>query len=97
MDSMMFIKSIIVDNESRIVVSVQDQFLKYLEDDITKKMLRETAVKALGEDFVQLEISKKTFRLTVVKGSEERSKTIVEEEIVKSIEMALSFMNQFGN
>lgn len=97
MDSMMFIKSIIVDNESRIVVSVQDQFSKYLEDDTTKKMLRDTAVKALGEDFVQLEISKKTFRLTVVKGSEERCKTLVEEEIVKSIEMALSFMNQFGN
>ena len=96
MDSTMFIKSIIIDDKGRIVVSVQDQFASYLKDDMTKKMLRESAVKALGEDFIQLEVSTSTFRVTVKEGTSEKCMTLVETEIVKSIETALNFMNQFN-
>lgn len=95
MDSSMFVKSIVIDGEGRIVVSVQDQFASYLSDDAAKKMLRETATKALGENFIKLEVSPKTFRVTVKEGTSEECKTLVENEIVKSIEMALNFMDQF--
>lgn len=96
MDSSMFVKSIIIDGEGRIVVSVQDQFTSYLKDDMIKKMLKDSAVKSLGDDFIQLEVSSTTFRVSVKEGSSENSKTVIEEEIVKSIEAALSFMNQFN-
>ncbi len=59
-------------------------------------MLRETATKSLGESFVQLEVSKATFRVTVADGTVESSKEIIQTEIANSIEMALNFLNQFG-
>lgn len=96
MNQSMFIQSITTDDQSRIVVAVQEAFQQYLQDDMSKKLLKETAVKALGENFVQLEVSKTTFRLTVKPGSEAASRAIVEEEIAKSIEMAVAFLNQFG-
>ena len=96
MDQKMFIKSITSDDQGRIIVGVQEQFQSYLKEDMTKKMLRETAVKALGEDFVQLEVSTSTFRITVKEGTTDASMVIIQEEITKSIEMALNFMNQFN-
>jgi len=96
MDNKMFIKSITSDDQGRIIVSVQEQFQNYLKEEMAKKMLRETAVKALGEDFIQLEVSTSTFRVTVKEGTTEASIVIIEEEIAKSIEMALNFMNQFN-
>ena len=96
MDNKMFIKSITTDDQNRIIVSVQEQFQSYLKEDMAKKMLRETAVKALGEDFIQLEVSTGTFRVTVKEGTTEASKGIIETEIANSIEMALNFMNQFN-
>lgn len=96
MDQKMFIQSITSDDQGRIIVSVQEQFQSYLKEEIAKKMLRETAIKALGEDFIQLEVSTSTFRVTVKEGTTETSMVIVEEEIAKSIEMALNFMNQFN-
>lgn len=96
MDQKMFIKSIVTDDQGRIIVNVQDEFQNYLKEDMTKKMLRETAVKALGENFIQLEVSKSTFRVTVKEGTSDESKVIIETEITKSIEMALNFLSQFN-
>lgn len=96
MDKKMFIKAITTDDQNRIVVSVQEQFQSYLKEDMAKKMLRETAAKALGDDFIQLEVSTGTFRVTVKEGTIEASKAIIETEIANSIEMALNFMNQFN-
>ena len=96
MDQKMFIKSITTDDQNRIIVSVQEEFQNYLKEDMTKKMLRETAVKALGENFIQLEVSTSTFRVTVKEGTTETSKQVIETEIARSIEMALSFLSQFN-
>ncbi|MBN2796565.1 MAG: hypothetical protein JXR88_14240 [Clostridia bacterium] len=96
MEQSMFIKSITIDEQERIVVAIQENFQNYLQDEQAKKMLRETAMNALNENFVQLEVSKTTFRVTVQPGTSEASKTIIENEIAKAIEMALMFMSQFG-
>ncbi|MCK8058365.1 MULTISPECIES: hypothetical protein [unclassified Fusibacter] len=97
MDSSMFIKSIKIDDMGRIVVSVQDQLATFLKEDNTKQMLKEAARKALGDDYVRLEVSPTTFRVTVKEGSSEKAKELIEKEIATQIEMALSFMSQFGN
>ncbi len=95
MDSSMFIRSILIDESGRIIVSVQDQFAVYLKDDGTKQMLKDAAKTALGDDFIKLEVSAATFRVTVKEGCSERAKILIEEEIAAKIEMALSFMSQF--
>lgn len=96
MDQSMFIQSITIDEVGRIVVTIQEAFRNYLQEEQAKKLLRETAMNALKEKFVQLEVSKSTFRLTVQEGTTEESKNIIENEIAKAIEMALMFMNQFN-
>lgn len=93
----MFIKSISLDELGRVVTIIHDQFSDYLITDASKKMLKEMAIKALGDSFVKLEVAKSSFRITVVEGAEETSKEIIEREILKGIEMAMAFMSQMQN
>lgn len=95
MSKELFIKSIEIDNEERIVVKVQDSYQHFLKEDFAKKLLRETATKALGDDFVELAVSSSTFRIEVKPGQAQTSVKIVEEEIAKNIEMAMTFLNNF--
>ena len=92
----MFIKSIQLDESNRIVVTIQDHFAEYLSKEESKKMLKDMAVKVLEADFVKLEVAKSSFRITVVEGAEAAAKEKVEQEIVKGIEMAMSFMSQMN-
>ncbi len=92
----MFIKSIALDDQKRVVVMVQEHMSEYLIKGESKLMLKEMAVKILGETFVQLEVSKNSFRVTVTDGTEETAKVKIEEELVKGIEMAMSFMSQMN-
>lgn len=93
----MFIKHIKLDDEKRIVISVQEHLAGYLQEEQSKKMLKETAQKVLAEDFKLLEVAKTSCRITVTEGREEDSMKKVEEEIVKGIEMAMAFMSQMGD
>jgi len=93
MSQSMFIQSIEIDEKERIIVTVQEQFRAYLKEEMIKNMLRDQAKNALADDFLQLEVSPSTFRITVKEGTSENSKTIVMEEINKNIEMALTFLN----
>lgn len=90
----MFIKFIKFDEEKRIIVSVQDHLAEYLVKDETKKQLKDMLVQALGDKFVKLEVAKTSCRATVKEGTEEECKTIIEAEIKKAIDMAMSFMSQ---
>lgn len=90
----MFIKSIQLDDANRIVVQVQDMMAEYLSKEESKKMLKDMAVKTLDTDFIKLEVAKTSFRITVADGTEAASKEKVETEIIKAIEMAMSFMSQ---
>ncbi len=90
----MFIKSIQLDDANRIVVQVQDMMAEYLSKEESKKMLKDMAVKTLDADFIKLEVAKTSFRITVAEGTEAASKEKVETEIIKAIEMAMSFMSQ---
>ncbi len=93
----MFIKSIQLDAANRIVVQVQEVMAEYLLKEDLKKMLKDMAVKALSSDFIKLEVAKTSFRITVAEGTEAASKEKVETEIVKAIEMAMTFMSQMNN
>lgn len=96
MDTSMFIKYIKLDDEKRIIIALQDHLAGYLQEEQSKKMLKETAEKVLADDFKLLEVAKSSCRLTVAEGTEEASMKKVEEEIVKGIEMAMAFMSQMG-
>lgn len=91
-----FIKYIEFDDERRILVSVQNQFENYLKEEKIKALLKESCQNVLKEDFVSLEIGKNVARLTVKEGSEEASMTLVKEELVKGLEMAMMFLSSMG-
>lgn len=93
----MFVKSIQIDDAKRVVVNIQEMIAEYLLKDDSKKMLKEMAEKALGSDFVKMEVSKSSFRVTVAEGTEEAAKEKIEAELLKYIEMAMSFMAQMDN
>lgn len=97
MEMSMFIKSIDLDEERRIVITGQAHLAEYLKDQETRKMLKGAAEKVLGEDFKQMEIGKSSCRITVTAEKAEECMKLVEEELVKGIEMALAFMSQMGN
>ncbi|BEP28023.1 hypothetical protein [Helicovermis profundi] len=96
MEMNMFVKYIKLDENKRILVAIQDQFISYLTEADNKKMLKEGAEKILKENFIQLEIGKNIIRLTVKEGTEEESMTLVKEELVKALEMAMAFMSQMN-
>lgn len=92
----MFIKSMQLDEEKRVVVVIQDAIAEYFLKDESKKMLKDMAQKSLGDAFIKLEVAKTSFRVTVAEGTEEESMKIIESEIMKAIEMAMSFMSQMN-
>lgn len=93
----MFIKSIELDEEKRIIIEGQSHLAEYLKDQETRKMLKGAAEKVLGEDFKKLEVGKCNCRITVTPENAESCMKLVEEELVKGIEMALAFMSQMNS
>ncbi|MDK2867008.1 MAG: hypothetical protein PWP51_1104 [Clostridiales bacterium] len=90
----MFIKSIKLDDAGRIVIVIQDHLSEYFVKEDSKKMLKDMAVKTLGDDFIKLEMSKVSARVTVREGQSEVCKARIQEELTKGIEMAMQFMSQ---
>jgi hypothetical protein len=90
----MFVKSIKLDDAGRIVIVIQDHLSEYFVKEDSKKMLKDMAVKTLGDDFIKLEMSKVSARITVQEGRSEACKALIQEELVKGIEMAMQFMSQ---
>ncbi len=97
MEMSMFIKSIELDEERRIVITGQPHLAEYLKDQETRKMLKGAAEKVLAEDFIKLEIGKCNCRITVTQEKADDCMKLVETELVKGIEMALAFMSQMNN
>ncbi|MGB3368591.1 MAG: hypothetical protein WBA54_13940 [Acidaminobacteraceae bacterium] len=97
MELSMFIKSIKLDDNKRILVSLQDHLVSYLAEDNAKSQLKGEVERILGVDFKQLEIGKNVIRLTVTEGKEEELMEVVSVELTKMIEMAMSFMSQMGD
>ncbi|MCT4604516.1 MAG: hypothetical protein N4A64_00210 [Marinisporobacter sp.] len=87
-----FIKYVKFDEEKRILISLQNQFESYLQDQKVRSMLKDAAQSILKDDFVQLEIGKNVCRLTVADGTEEKNLELVKTELVKGLEMAMAFL-----
>lgn len=92
----MFVKEIKFDDDKRIIITVQEAAMTYLQDTQVRSMLKQSAENALKDNFKQLEIGKNNCRVTVAAGTEEDSKHIIETELVKGLEMAMAFLSQMG-
>ena len=92
-----FVKYIELDEEKRILVSLQNHLEAYLQDQATKSMLKESIKGILKDDFVQLEVGKNICRITVKEGTEEKSLELVKTELIKNIQMAMEFLSQMNS
>lgn len=92
-----FIKYVKLDEEKRILVSVQNQFESYLQDKNTRAMLKQSTQNILKDDFELMEIGKNICRISVKKGTEDKNLELVKTELVKGLEMAMTFLSQMGN
>lgn len=91
-----FIKSMHLDDEKRILVSVHEFLESYLTEKENRKMIKDGLVQILGDDFKQLEIGKNVCRITVTEGTEEANLNKLENDLKAGIEMAMSFMANQG-
>jgi hypothetical protein len=91
----MFIKHINLDNENRILISVQNHFEEKLKEDTTKTEAKKIIVEVLGENFKKLEIGKNVLRVTVNENPEECISKI-NAYIDQMLQMAGQFMDQMG-
>lgn len=89
-----FVKYVELDEEKRILVSLQSQLEAYLQDSNTRNMLKESVKSILKDDFVQFEVGKNVCRITVKEGTEEKNLELVKTELVKNIQMAMEFLSQ---
>lgn len=87
-----FIKSMKLDDQKRILVSVHEFLESYLSTPENKKMIKDGLIQILGSDFKQLEIGKNVCRITVSEGHEAELLKKLETDLKAAIEMALSFM-----
>lgn len=92
MDLSFFVKSITIDDENRIVVIAQDIIKDQLSNAEYRKQARQTLKDFLKEDFIELEVSSSSARVTVSEGKAEECKNIIETELNKVLEMAAQFM-----
>ncbi|MCT4563465.1 MAG: hypothetical protein N4A68_04025 [Maledivibacter sp.] len=92
-----FIKYVRLDEEKRIIVSVQNQFEAYLQDNNTRVMLKQSVQNILKDDFELMEVGKNTCRITVKKGTEDKNLELIRTELVKGLEMAMAFLSQMGS
>ncbi len=92
-----FIKYVKLDEEKRILISVQSQYESFLQDKNTRSMLKQSVQNILKEDFKLMEVGKNVCRLTVKAGTEDRNLELVKTELVKGLEVAMTFLSQMGN
>lgn len=92
-----FINYIKLDEEKRILVSIQKPLEPYLKDSKNKAMLKSSLETIVGSDFKQLEIGKNMARVTVKEGTEEENMKLIETELAKNIQMAMDFMSNMND
>lgn len=97
MDLNLFIKYIQKDENNRILVSIQEFLEPQLATAENRKMIKDTLMRILESDFVQLEIGKNVCRVTVKEGTEDQSVEKIKEGLQAAIEMAMNFMNAQEN
>lgn len=97
MDLSLFITGIIIDDEGRIVVNVQDMIKEHLGNKEYRVKVKETLKQLLNDDFKQLEVGSSSVRVTVTEGKSEECKETIVEELNKLVMLAASFMNNMGD
>ncbi|MTI68930.1 MAG: hypothetical protein FH751_01575 [Firmicutes bacterium] len=90
-----FIKYIKLDDEKRILVSLQNKYAPYLKEKQSRVMIKNGIKEILKEDFKLLEIGKNVCRITVKEGTEEENIKKIENELVKGLQMAMEFLANY--
>jgi len=92
-----FIKYVKLDEEKRILVSVQSEYESFLQDTNIRAMVKQSTKDILKDDFELFEVGKNICRITVKEGTEEKNLELIKTELVKGLEMAMAFLTQFGD
>lgn len=92
-----FVKYVKLDDEKRILISLHNSYESYLKDSNIRTMLKDTLKNALNENFMKFEVGKNILRVTVKEGTENESMETIKSELVKHLELALSFLSQMQN
>ncbi len=92
MDLSLFIKSINVDEQDRIIVFVQDMLASYLVNEEYRGKAKDILKQILGDDFVQLEVSNVSFRISCAEGTGQACREKLETELQQYIALAMQMM-----
>lgn len=92
-----FVKYVKLDDEKRILISLHNSYENYLKEANIRNMIKDTLKNALNENFIKLEVGKNILRVTVKDGTETESIETIKSELVKHLELALSFLSQMQN
>lgn len=87
-----FIKSMQLDENNRILISIHEFLESYLQTAENRKMIKNGLMQMLGEDFKQLEIGKNVCRITVTEGHEEEILKKLESDLKSAVDMAMAYM-----
>ncbi|MDM8534952.1 hypothetical protein QUF55_09670 [Clostridiaceae bacterium HSG29] len=91
----MFIKYINLDDQNRILISVQNHFEDKLKEANTKTEIKKIMTEVLGDNLEKLEIGKNVLRVTVTENPDE-SISKINAYIDQMLQMAAQFMDQMG-
>lgn len=91
------VKYVKLDDEKRILISINNTYEMYLADTNIRTMIKDTLKNALLDKFVKLEVGKNILRVSVIEDTENDSIEIIKSELVKQFELALTFLSQMQN
>lgn len=87
-----YINFIKLDEQKRIIVSINVIYQNYLHNDKNRQLIKNYLQELLKSDFIKLEIGKNRLRITVKASTEEKNLNIIKTELVKGLEMVMRIM-----
>ena len=87
-----YLKSMSLDAEKRIVITVQPMLSSHLADEKMRKSAKDGLSQILGSNFKCLEMNSKGGRITVADGTAENSMALLEQKLIEGLSMAMQYM-----
>ncbi|HEY8365153.1 MAG TPA: hypothetical protein VIK84_06235 [Haloplasmataceae bacterium] len=87
-----FINFIKFDDNKRIIVSVNESYSVYLQEEKNRQLLKKALIDLLQDDFEKLEVGKNNCRITVKAGTESTSIQKIQSSLKDSFGLIRKFM-----
>ena len=87
-----YLNYIKLDEQKRIIISVNVLYQNYLHNDKNRQLIKNYLQELLKTDFIKLEIGKNHLRITVKENTEEKNLHLIKSELVKGLEMVMRIM-----